>query len=395
MYLPIHDYTYNLPAEKIALYPLEKRDESKLLVYQNGEIRHSTFLSLTDFLPKNAFLFFNDTKVIPARLHFKKQTGADIEIFLLSPVKPSPLVIEAMEARKSVTWKCTIGNMKRWTDGMVLEKTIHSGVLQATMTSREEGLVQFQWNTDQPFAEIINLSGETPLPPYLNRPAETDDRERYQTIYSHHEGAVAAPTAGLHFTDTIFQSLQKRNIEYDYLTLHVSAGTFQPVKVENATEHVMHREQVVVNRRNLENLMKPNRSIVAVGTTSMRTLESLYWFGVKLLHDPEAPFVINQQEAYKHAQHSVPAAEEALQAVASYMDNHQIEMLTGETSIYIMPGYSFKICKGLVTNFHQPGSTLMLLVAAFVGNEWRKIYQEALTQHYRFLSYGDSSLLLP
>ena len=394
MYININDYTYDLPAEKIALHPLKNRDDSKLLVYTKGDIRHTTFSSVTEFLPENSFLFFNNTKVIPARLHFQKETGADIEIFLLNPVKPSSLVWEAMQTRNSIQWKCTIGNLKRWNTGLVLEKKLSDSVLRASLIDRENGLVHFTWNGDYTFAEILNLSGETPLPPYLNRSAEAEDRERYQTIYSQHEGAVAAPTAGLHFTDEVFHSLQQKNIGFDYLTLHVSAGTFQPIKVENAVAHAMHREQVQVSRENLKNLLQGKRFIIPVGTTSMRTLESLYWFGAKLLKNPAAEFNIDQQDPYQTTG-DLPSTENALRAVAYYMDREQKEVLLGETSIYILPGYKFRVCNGLITNFHQPGSTLMLLVAAFVGEDWKRIYNEALTNNYRFLSYGDSSLLIP
>ena len=392
MDISISDYTYTLPPERIAVYPLANRDQSKLLFYDRGVIDHQIFSSLPDLLPADTLLFFNDTKVIPARLHFQKDTGAVIEIFLLHPVLPSPLVMEAMQAHHRCTWQCTLGNLKRWKDEPLF-KTFHGITLKATLRDREEGLVEFEWATEHSFAEVVNLAGETPLPPYLHRKPEQADRDRYQTIYSHHEGAVAAPTAGLHFTPAIFEQLKAKGIAHDFVTLHVSAGTFQPVKVENAVEHVMHNEQVVVTRANLDRLLS-GRYIVPVGTTSMRTLESLYWYGVKLLKDPRAVFTISQHEAYAAADRW-PSRDEALRAVLTYMERNQLDLLTGETSIYIMPGYTFRVCEALITNFHQPGSTLILLVAAFIGADWRKVYNESLANGYRFLSYGDSSLLIP
>jgi S-adenosylmethionine:tRNA ribosyltransferase-isomerase len=388
------DYTYLLPPEKIASYPLPQRDSSKLLVYKEREIFHSSFLSLPDFLPPNAFLFFNNTKVIPARLHFKKESGALIEIFLLTPLAPSALLTETMGAIGECTWQCTIGNLKRWSDGLVLRKPIGEGqVLEAQLKDRRDGSVAFTWNGSQTFAEIIQSAGDTPLPPYIRRMPDSDDRERYQTIYSLLDGAVAAPTAGLHFTPAVFEKLKDRNIGHDFLTLHVSAGTFQPIKTENPDEHIMHEEQVIISRRNLENILTPEKVITAVGTTSMRTLESVYWFGVRLLRNPASEFRISQHEAYTC--HNPPSKRDAIEAVATYMERNQLDHLVGETSIFIRPGYTFRVCEALITNFHQPGSTLILLVAAFVGGDWKRIYQEALNQNYRFLSYGDSSLLMP
>jgi S-adenosylmethionine:tRNA ribosyltransferase-isomerase len=392
--LKINDYKYELPQEKIALHPLPNRDESRLMVYKHGEISHNRFYDLASFLPETSFLFFNDTKVIPARLHFKKETGADIEIFLLSPVEPSAVLSETMQATDQSVWKCTIGNLKRWTGTTRLTKIIGETQLEASLVDKEQGMVRFTWNTKKSFAEIINRSGETPLPPYLKRKVEASDRERYQTIYSHHEGAVAAPTAGLHFTEKVFNNLNKKNIGHDFLTLHVSAGTFRPVKTEDVEAHVMHPEQLVITGKNIDNLLQLNRFIIAVGTTSMRTLESLYWFGAKLLKDKSSAFVIHQDDPYLFHTH-LPSASKAFAAIKKYMDENGKDSIIGETSIFIKPGYPFKVCRGLITNFHQPASTLMLLVAAFAGNDWHKIYDEALKNDYRFLSYGDSSLLLP
>ncbi len=387
------DYTYNLPPEKIAFYPLSRRDASKLLVYKEGKISHTVFRDLSEHLPEGSFLFFNDTKVIPARLHFQKPSGAVIEIFLLNPIEPSPVMAVAMSAHEKSTWQCTIGNLKKWPAGVSLSVTVAGSNLVAKLRDRGAGTVEFSWDGGQSFAEIVHAAGETPLPPYIKRKAEEADTARYQTIYSHYDGAVAAPTAGLHFTEEVFRGLSDKDIGHDFLTLHVSAGTFQPIKAENPDEHVMHEEQVIVTRANVENLLIPGRFVIAVGTTSMRTLESLYWYGVKLLKDPRSEFRIGQRDPYTIA--DPPSTEAALQAVARHMKIHGLGEIVGETSIFIHPGYSFKVCNGLITNFHQPASTLILLVAAFVGEDWRTIYDEALRNNYRFLSYGDRSLLIP
>jgi S-adenosylmethionine:tRNA ribosyltransferase-isomerase len=390
MKLDVSDYVYVLPQERIALYPLQERDRSRLLVYDHGKISHLSFYDIVDQLPAKASLFFNETKVIPARLHFQKSSGALIEIFLLHPLTPSSLLIEAMQAQGSTEWKCTIGNLKRWTPGTALGSTSDDIQLTAHIIDRVEGIVRFSWTTSHSFAEVLNRFGNTPLPPYLKRPAETGDQERYQTVYSSREGAVAAPTAGLHFTKRILSSLESHDITTDFLTLHVSAGTFQPIKVSDVRDHIMHQEQVVVTRKNIDNLIKAQK-VVAVGTTSLRTLESLYWYGVKLHHDPDAKFHIRQNDP-DILPHEV-SLESAFSAVAAYMTKRKIESLTGETSIYIVPGYRFKVVDALITNFHQPGSTLILLIAAFIGDDWRRVYDEALTTGYRFLSFGDSSLL--
>ena len=297
------------------------------------------------------------------------------------------------EATSGSSWKCTIGNLKRWPDGTTLIKKVNDIELRAQLKSREEGIVDFNWTPkDISFAEVVRVIGVTPLPPYIKREADKNDLERYQTIYSHYEGAVAAPTAGLHFTDKVLSAIQLKGIETDFLTLHVSAGTFQPVKVDNAAHHEMHAEQVIVTKKNIENLLL-DKPVVAVGTTSVRTLESLYWYGVKLIINPKEEFLIKQFDPYELP--SFYTKKEVFAAVLRKLKAENIEHITGKTSIYILPGYSFKVCKALITNFHQPGSTLMLLVAAFVGEDWKKIYQQALDNDYRFLSYGDSSLLVP
>ena len=387
----INDFRYDLPQERIALHPLTERDQSKLLVYNKRAITHSNFKHITDFLPEGSFLFFNNTRVIPARLHFTKDTGAVIEIFLLSPVQPSTVISMVMEEQHACEWQCTIGNLKRWTTPTVTA-TSGSLILTATLVDRTTGIVRFTWNERKRFAEIVDVFGKTPLPPYLKRDAEPDDKSRYQTIYSKMEGAVAAPTAGLHFTDNVFERLKAKNIRHDFVTLHVSAGTFMPVKTERVADHVMHEEQIIVTKENIQNILQ-HPFIVPVGTTSMRTLESLYWFGVRLARDKSSSFEIQQEDPY--TLNGTLSKDDALNTVLTHVNDENISELVGTTSIFIKPGYKFKVCNGLITNFHQPASTLILLVAAFVGSDWRKIYEEALSNDYRFLSYGDSSLLLP
>lgn len=391
--LDIRDYEYPLPPERIALFPLEERDQSKLLVYRKGEVHHQLFRDLASWIPENAILVFNNTRVIQARMRFQKESGAVIEVFLLNPVEPSPLLLQSMQATGSCTWKCTIGNLKRWKDGTQLVQQAGNVTLYATLADRQKGEVRFSWDGDITFAEVISRAGNTPLPPYLKREPNEADRERYQTIYSKSEGAVAAPTAGLHFTDRVFSSLDAKNISRDFLTLHVSAGTFQPVKEQNALRHVMHREQIIVTADNIRNLLQRKGPVIPVGTTSMRTLESLYWFGVKLKQNAEADFEISQDDAYMLKGDLTRKA--ALSLVLKRMEHLRMDTIAGDTAIFIRPGYQFRVCDALITNFHQPGSTLILLVAAFIGEDWRKVYDSALNNAYRFLSYGDSSLLIP
>jgi S-adenosylmethionine:tRNA ribosyltransferase-isomerase len=390
--IDINNFTYTLPDERIAKFPLANRDQSKLLVYKNGTIEHHQFSSIVNHLPGGALLVFNNTKVIPARLHFKKESGANIEVFLLEPVLPSTLMIEAMQCVGSCQWTCTIGNLKRWKKGGTLHKVIGLTQLNATLLDETKQLVEFSWEGNLTFADVVEQSGETPLPPYLKRKAEASDKERYQTVYSKHEGAVAAPTAGLHFTPAILHQFSSRDIHQEFVTLHVSAGTFQPIKTANAMEHAMHREQIIVSKSTIENLLSHRGPIVVVGTTAMRTLETLYWMGASIVADNANPLSIDQHLPYKRNEKNVSKAQ-ALEAILLYMEDHSLEELIGHTSIFIHPGYSFKMCDAIITNFHQPGSTLILLVAAFVGDDWRNIYTEALQNDYRFLSYGDSSLL--
>jgi len=391
----LNDYTYQLPEERIARYPLAQRDASKLLVYDHGTIGRQVFGDLPGALPPHRHLGFNDTKVIPARLFFRKPSGATIEIFLLNALEPSPVTSVTMASRTSCTWQCTIGNLKRWPEGMPLILPASTELnLKAELIDRAKGTVKFSWPANETFAAILNSAGVTPLPPYLHRKAEASDRQRYQTVYSKYEGAVAAPTAGLHFTERVLQQLKERNIATDFITLHVSAGTFLPVKESNAAHHTMHHEYVVVKKDTLNNLLLPKKRVVAVGTTSMRTLESVYWYGAMLLDDPSAAFVV-PQALPSYTTGEGPSSAEAIGAVIRWMEDRGMEQLQGKTSIYILPGYRFRVCEGLITNFHQPGSTLLLLIAAFIGEDWKKVYGEALENDYRFLSYGDSSLLLP
>lgn len=394
----LSEYTYHLADEKIAKYPLSQRDLSKLLYYQKGAITHRSFKEIVDLIPANASLFFNNTKVIPARLIFNKSTGAQIEIFLLKPLLPSTILSLVMEEKQSVAWECMVGNFKKWKDDSPLERvldlngtTIH---LLAKVLDRDKKLVSFEWdNANVSFAEIVEASGKVPLPPYLNRPAEENDKPRYQTVYSQHDGAVAAPTAGLHFTPEILNDLEGKGISKSFLTLHVSAGTFQPIKADNVAEHPMHSEQLVVNKQSITDVMAAKDKIIAVGTTSMRTLESLFWFGLRLMKGNDV-FEIQKLEPYSF-EDQLPSRHQAFSAILNWMEKNELNQIVGTTEIFIFPGYQFKVCDGLITNFHQPGSTLILLVAAFIGPDWKKVYQQALENEYRFLSYGDSSLLMP
>lgn len=408
--LLLSQYQYNLPDDRIARFPLPQRDSSKLLVYRAGQISHTHFSVLPELLPPGSFLVFNDTKVIPARLHFTRKTGAVIELFLLKPLQadsreePPPISL-AMEATGSVIWQAMVGNRKRWkpmeTIQVIFPTSVpHDGpdviTLTATWHDYDTSAVRLSWEpAELSFAQILQYAGEIPLPPYLKRDATDVDRETYQTVYSKQEGAVAAPTAGLHFTPAVFDSLARQGIKFDYLTLHVGAGTFQPIKTENIRQHLMHTEQVVYTQENIRNILNHLSRIIAVGTTSMRALESLYWMGVKCLRGDANPMQLDQHYAYTIPAEQHPTPEDALNAVLDYLVSIHQESLVAHTGIYITPGYSVKLCQGLITNFHQPGSTLILLVAALLGDDWRRVYEEALQRDYRFLSYGDSSLLLP
>ena len=393
----LEDFHYDLPDERIAKYPLDPRDSSKLLIYKEGKIVHKRFTDLPDNLPENTLLVFNDTKVIPARAHFQKETGAIIEILLLHPEQPTHVINDAMLVTQSCVWECMIGNKKRWKSGDSLTTVIQLNGLDIELTANyadyERNHVRLSWNTETVFLDIVKALGEIPLPPYLNRETEEIDKETYQTVYANHDGAVAAPTAGLHFTGKIFQQLEGKGIKKSFLTLHVGAGTFQPIKVDSVTEHKMHSEQVVFTRQLVIDLLMNSETVVPVGTTSLRSLESLYWYGVKLFRNETTEFQIEKLYPYPFEESELPTAAESLTAILHYMDQEKLDHIVGETEIFIFPGYKFRLCKGLVTNYHQPGSTLILLVAAMVGEDWKKIYKEAMEKDYRFLSYGDSSLL--
>ncbi|AKD03539.1 S-adenosylmethionine:tRNA ribosyltransferase-isomerase [Pontibacter korlensis] len=397
--LAIKDFVYELPDERIAKFPLPERDQSKLLLYRQGNIADHTFTELTQLLPQDTLLVFNDTKVVQARLLMQKETGGLVEIFCLEPVAPHREVQLAMQQTGGSTWKCLVGNNKRWKSGPV-RLDFEGGVLKAEREAQQEGhfLIRFTWEpAELPFAEVLERCGRLPLPPYLNRDLTPDDHTRYQTIYANQKGAVAAPTAGLHFTDRVMAALQAQGIGTAYLTLHVGAGTFKPVKAETMETHEMHAEQLYITRSILERLLhQVGKPVIPVGTTSMRSLESIYWLGAKVLEQPELSVQelhVSQWQAYESI--NPPSAETALQALLRYLDHLGTDHLHASTQIIIAPGYTFRMCHGLVTNFHQPESTLLLLVSALIGENWRKVYQHAMENDYRFLSYGDSSLLLP
>ena len=388
-------YLYELPDHRIAKHPLANREDSKLLLYQAKEIHHRSFRDVSALVPENALLFLNNTKVIAARLFFQKSTGAQIEVFLTEPILPHTEFQKALKVKNKCTWKCMIGNLKKWKDENVLTLKLRDDlIIEAILADRQNNLVEFSWQGDEEFLSIVEAAGHVPLPPYLNRKEEAEDKDRYQTVFSEKEGAVAAPTAGLHFTDEILSQLENKGVKLDRVTLHVSAGTFRPIKEVDFKNHDMHNERIIVNRKNIENILAKKGPVIPVGTTALRTLESLYWFGVKLSKDPDTPFFVDKNDPYESKFQDV-SIDESMQAILKRMDEENTNELKGETEIFIYPGYTFRIAKGLFTNFHMPASTLVLLVAAFVGDDWRKIYQEALTNDYRFLSYGDTSLLLP
>ncbi len=395
--IDLKEYEYTLPEERIAKHPLEKRDHSKLLEYKNGVLHHRHFFDLPTLLDSDSLLVYNNTKVIPARLIFQRQTGARIEVFLLQPVAPSRVMSQIMASKKPVVWETMIGNVKKWKEGEELQGTVtvanRQVILTARLLNRVLKQVEFSWSDEEiAFVDLVEACGETPLPPYLNRKAEEEDKSRYQTVYSEKEGAVAAPTAGLHFTEEIFSGLRKKGIQEAALTLHVSAGTFQPIKVETVEEHPMHSEQMEIKLETIEKLLKHEGKIVAVGTTSVRTLESMYWFGVQLLENRGGIFQIEKLAPYTRRE-TLPTRKEALEAIVKEMNAKSVDSLLGTTEIFLFPGYQFQLLDGLITNFHQPGSTLVLLIAALLGKDWKMVYQEALANNYRFLSYGDSSLL--
>ena len=390
----ISDYNYELPDERIAKFPLEKRDSSKLLTYVSGSVSTNVFSSLPEILPANSCLVFNNTRVIQARLEFFKSTGSRIEIFCLEPQEPSSYEL-SLSSTQSCVWKCMIGNLKKW-KGEVLKKVVGADnlVLEAERleTNGNTSYIKFSWNNGVSFAEVLDLLGELPIPPYLNRKTQESDKTTYQTVYSKVKGSVAAPTAGLHFTPEVISALHTKGIKTMELTLHVGAGTFQPVKAEEIGGHAMHAEKIEVSKEFIQNLIENLGNVVAVGTTSVRTLESLYYLGVQL-HNGDTSLLVNQWEPYESEK--VLPAREALEAILNYMEKTQSNILYATTQIMIVPGYKFNIVNVLITNFHQPKSTLLLLLAAFVGEKWRELYEYALNNDYRFLSYGDSSVLIP
>lgn len=402
--IQINEYTYALPDERIAKYPLAERDASKLLIYRGGQIRETLFRSLPDCLPDGALLVFNNTRVIRARLLFRKDTGAMIEIFCLEPALPSDYE-QSFAQTDHCTWHCLVGNSKRWKSGQ-LHTTVTVGSEPVTLSAErisvagEAGdLVDFHW--DNPcctFSDVLEAVGVLPIPPYLHRETEAQDLQTYQTVYSKVKGSVAAPTAGLHFTPAVLAELDARGIEREEVTLHVGAGTFRPVKSDTIGGHAMHTEHFAVTRRTVDRLLAKPEHVIAVGTTSVRTLESLYYIGCALARDgadesADEAFTVGQWTPYG-ADAPTLTAEEALRAILCYLDRRGMDRLWAATQIIIAPGYQFKIVRGMVTNFHQPQSTLLLLVSAFVGGDWRTIYDYALAHDFRFLSYGDSSLLL-
>ena len=402
-HIHISDYNYPLPDERIAKFPLAKRDDSKLLVYNKGIVSEDRFFNLSKYLPQGALMVFNNTKVIQARLHFRKETGALIEVFLLEPAKPADYE-QMFQTKGRCSWLCLVGNLKKWKEGTLTRQlTINDETLNFTATRGEihgtSHWIDFSWDNDHiSFAEILESMGELPIPPYLNRETQESDKTTYQTVYSKIKGSVAAPTAGLHFTPSVLSSLDNHGIDREELTLHVGAGTFKPVKSEEISDHEMHTEYICVRRQTLEKLLKHDCCAIAVGTTSVRTLESLYYMGLKVLKNPqisEAELHVYQWEPYESDDAALATVQQSIQALIDWLDNNHLPALHSSTQIIIAPGYKYKIVKMLVTNFHQPQSTLLLLVSAFVNGDWHKIYDYALAHDFRFLSYGDSSLLIP
>ena len=407
-HIRISDYNYPLPDERIAKFPMTQRDHSKLLVYRQGRVEEDIFYQLPTYLPEGALMVFNNTKVIQARMHFRKTTGALIEVFLLEPCLPADYE-QMFQTTTECEWICLIGNLKKWKEGELVQKVmIHDQEVEIAATRLgEQGTghrIRFTWRYTSPqtastssFAEIIDAAGELPIPPYLNRETQESDKTTYQTVYSKIKGSVAAPTAGLHFTDDVLKAIDARGIEREELTLHVGAGTFKPVKSEEIEGHAMHTEYYCVKRQTIEKLINHQARAIAVGTTSVRTLESLYYVGLKLEQNPDAneeELHVQQWEPYQQDQQTIEPLR-ALQNILQWLDRQQKGSLHSSTQIIIAPGYEYKIVKMLVTNFHQPQSTLLLLVSAFVKGDWRTIYDYALSHNFRFLSYGDSSLLIP
>ncbi|MDR1201764.1 MAG: S-adenosylmethionine:tRNA ribosyltransferase-isomerase [Tannerellaceae bacterium] len=397
----IEEYNYLLPDERIARFPLPRRDESKLLLYKDGKVGEAVFNQITDYLPKGSLLVFNNTRVIQARLLFRKETGAQIELFCLEPQEPHDYALIFQQTERC-TWLCMVGNLKKWKAGMLHKELRIKDTSVCLKAERKQSfgdthIVEFTWdNASFTFADLLDAAGILPIPPYLHRETEASDLKTYQTVYSKIKGSVAAPTAGLHFTPETLTGLDNSGFECEEVTLHVGAGTFKPVKSETIEEHKMHTEFIVVNRTSIEHIKEHPDNIIAVGTTSVRTLETLYYIGVILANNPEATheeLIVNQWMPYNEANNML-TARQALQNILIYLDKHNLDKLITATQILIAPGYTFKIVRGIVTNFHQPKSTLLLLISAFVKGDWKNIYDYALSHDFRFLSYGDSSLLL-
>ena len=400
-HIKISEFNYPLPDERIAKFPLSNRDESKLLVYRQGEVSEDRFTSLPDYLEPGEMMVFNNTKVIQARLHFRKETGALIEVFCLEPIAPNDYVLSFQQTKKC-SWLCMVGNLKKWKEGTLKREVEVKGKTITLSATRGEcrgtsHWIDFEWDDDSlTFADVLEAVGELPIPPYLNRETQESDKQTYQTVYSKIKGSVAAPTAGLHFTERVLKALDEKGIDREELTLHVGAGTFKPVKSEEIEGHEMHTEYISVNKGTIEKLIAHGGKTIAVGTTSVRTLESLYYIGIRIHLNPEA----NQEELHvkqwmPYEPHPVLTPVESLQNILDYLNRNNMEALHTSTQIIIAPGYEYKIVKKIVTNFHQPQSTLLLLVSAFVKGDWKKIYDYALSHDFRFLSYGDSSLLIP
>ena len=397
--IAIAEYDYPLPDERIAKYPLAERDTSKLLLYKGGDIREEKFVNLPSYIPQGALMVFNNTRVIQARLRFRKETGAQIEVFCLEPEQPADYQLMFQETKECV-WQCLVGNSSRWKSG-VLSQVIEIDGAQVTLSvervsSAAVNLVRFFWDGGFTFAQLLEAAGELPIPPYLNRKTEESDMNTYQTVYSKVKGSVAAPTAGLHFTPAVLGALDAAGVQRGEVTLHVGAGTFKPVKSELIADHEMHEEYIEVHRGLIERIIAAGGSAVAVGTTSVRTLESLYFLGEKVSENPaieESELCVGQWEPYNR-EHTLSTVE-ALTALLQWLDAKGLDRVHSHTRIMIAPGYTFRIVKAIVTNFHQPKSTLLLLVSAFIGGNWRKVYDFALENGFRFLSYGDSSLLIP
>ncbi len=400
-HIQIKEFCYDLPDEQIAKFPLAQRDQSKLLVYRHGDISEDVFASLPNYIPSGSLMVFNNTKVIQARLHFRKDTGALIEVFCLEPIQPADYALNFQQTSHSA-WLCMIGNLKKWKEGtlhkemVVKDKPITLSATRGELVGTSHR-VDFTWdNPEVTFAEILEVFGELPIPPYLNRDTEESDLSNYQTVYSKIKGSVAAPTAGLHFTPDVFAALLNNGVDTQELTLHVGAGTFKPVKSEEIEGHEMHTEYISVSRATIKKLIDHDAKAIAVGTTSVRTLESLYHIGVTLANNPmasEAQLHVKQWQPYEQKEYINPIV--AMQKILGYLDRNGLETLHSSTQIIIAPGYEYKIVKAIVTNFHQPQSTLLLLVSAFVKGDWKRIYDYALSHNFRFLSYGDSSILIP